>query len=411
VRVLIVASNISMRMGGESVLPFHYIRELSALGVECHAVAHARVRDELMASEIRDAARFSFIEDAAIEKAIHRLGKRAPQAIRDRVFMSAIAAVTGARLARAARRIAREQKIDVIHQPTPVSPKFPSFLANMPAPVVIGPMNGGMTFPPAFAKEYGQGSLVLVRIGRLLSGVLNLVIRGKIDATTLLVANERTRAALPQVVDRSRVALLPENGVDLALWNVDKTQKPADPTFVFVGRLIWLKGVDLLIKAFEKAPENARLLIIGDGPEKEKLEKLAARSSSASRIEFLGFLPQSEARDVLSKATARALPSLHECAGAVILEAFACRMPAIATDWGGPQEYISPETGILVAPASKEAFVDGLAQAMIDLSSDGNRAARMGEAARAEIVAKFSWRAKAQQMIEIYRAAIEKAAR
>jgi len=411
VRVLIVASNISMRMGGESVLPFHYVRELSALGVDCHAVAHARVREELMASEIRDAARFSFIEDAAIEKAIHKLGKRAPQAIRDRVFMSAIAAVSGARLAGAARRIAREKKIDVIHQPTPVSPKFPSFLSNMPAPVVIGPMNGGMTFPPAFAKEYGQGSLALVRIGRLLSGVLNILIRGKIDATALLVANERTRAALPRVVDQSRVALLPENGVDLALWNVDKAEKSADPTFVFVGRLIWLKGVDLLIRAFEKAPDNARLIIIGDGPEKEKLEDLAKHSSAAQRIEFLGFKPQAEIRDIVSKATALVLPSLHECAGAVILEAFACRTAAIATDWGGPQEYLSPEKGILVAPTSKAEFIDGLAQAMIELSTDRRRAGAMGEAAHAEIVAKFSWRAKAQQMIEIYRKAIKKAAR
>lgn len=397
-------------MGGESVLPFHYIRELSALGVDCHAVAHARVREELMASEIRDAARFSFIEDAALEKAIHKLGKRAPQAIRDRVFMSAIAAVSGARLARAARRIAREEKIDVIHQPTPVSPKFPSFLSNMPAPVVIGPMNGGMTFPPAFAKEYGQGSLALVRIGRLLSGVFNLLIRGKIDATTLLVANERTRAALPHVVNQSRVELLPENGVDLTLWNVDKTEKPVDPVFVFVGRLIWLKGVDLLISAFEKAPGNARLIIIGDGPEKEKLEDLAKRSSAAQRIEFLGFMPQSEIRDVVSKATALILPSLHECAGAVILEAFACRTPAIATDWGGPQEYISSQTGILAPPTSKAEFIDGLAQAMIALSTDRRRASEMGETAHAEVVAKYSWRAKALQMIDIYRAAMAKAA-
>lgn len=410
-RVLIVAGNISMRMGGEAVLPYHYVREMRELGVDFHALAHARVRDELRKSALWEQGRFHFVEDAAIEKAINEAGKRAPPAIRDRIFMSAIAAISGARIAKAARALAREKKIDVIHQPTPVSPKFPSFLTNMPAPVVIGPMNGGMTFPPAFAKEYGQGSLAAVALARFFSGAANRLICGKLTAASVLVANERTRAALPSAVDPSKVAMLVENGVDLSLWNAPRADKPADPVFVFVGRLIWLKGVELLFEAFERVPARARLIIIGDGPERARLEALAQKSTARGRIEFLGFRPQPEIRDILARATALVLPSLHECGGAVILEAFACGTPAVATDWGGPKEYVTPETGFLVAPDGRQSFIAGLAAAMTALASDPSLAARMGEAAHAHVIANFSWRAKALQMIEIYRAAINKGAR
>jgi len=406
VRILIVANNISMRMGGEAVLPYHYLRELKEMGVDFHALAHARVRDELKASALWEEGRFHFVEDAPIEKAVNKLSKLAPQAVRDRIFMSAIAAITGARLARRARRLAAERKIDIIHQPTPVSPKFPSFLTDMPAPVVIGPMNGGMTFPPAFEKAYAQGSTGAVGAARALSGVMNRLIRGKLTAARILVANERTLTALPSVIDRSRVAILQENGVDLKIWDGAEIGKPQQPVFAFVGRLVWLKGVDLLFEAFRKIPPAARLLIIGDGPERARLERLAADPAFGGRIEFLGFKPQKEIRDILAGATALILPSLHECGGAVILEAFACRTPAIATDWGGPKEYVTAETGILVPPDGRQSFIDGLAAAMAKLSSDPALAARMGEAARRHVAANFSWRAKALQMMEIYKAAI-----
>lgn len=406
-RVLIVANNISMRMGGEAVLPYHYVREMKEMGVDFHALAHARVRDELKNSELWEEGRFHFVEDAAIEKVVNSLGKLAPQAIRDRIFMSVISAITGARLARRARRLAAEKNIEIIHQPTPVSPKFPSFLTDMPAPVVIGPMNGGMSFPPAFEKDYAQGSTAAVGAARALSGLFNRLIPGKLKAARILVANERTLAALPSVIDRSRIILLQENGVDLKIWEGAPSQKPQAPVFVFVGRLIWLKGVDLLFEAFKQAPPAARLLIIGDGPERARLEALATDPAFAGRIAFLGFKPQREIRDILAGATALILPSLHECGGAVILEAFACRTPAIATDWGGPREYVTPETGILVAPDSRQFFIGGLAAAMTRLGSDRALAARLGEAAYAHVSANFSWRAKARRMLDIYKAAIE----
>jgi glycosyltransferase involved in cell wall biosynthesis len=258
-----------------------------------------------------------------------------------------------------------------------------------------------MEYPPAFKADYSQGSGGVVALARIFAGAGNLVMPGKRQAAALLVANARTRDALPKGIDRSRVIEIAENGVDMALWDRPARPKPAPPQFIYVGRLVWWKAVDLLLEAMERVPE-ASLRIIGDGPERGKLEAQAAKGAAAARIRFEGFRPQAEIADALAGAAALVLPSMRECGGAVILEAFACRTPAIATDWGGPQDYVTPETGILVAPAGRAAFIDGLAKAMRDLGADPERAARMGAAGRARVEANFTWAAKARRMLTIY---------
>lgn len=400
-RILIVAGNMSARMGGEAVLPLHYIRELRALGCDVHALTHERVRAELETHPLWDPRRFHFVGDAPVEKAIYSLGKAAPGALRETLFLNGVSLITQQRLARRARALSADLAVDVIHQPIPVSPAFPSFLANMPAPVVIGPMNGGMDYPPAFKADYSQGSQGVVSAARLFAGVGNALARGKLQAAALLVANARTREALPRGVDNSRVIEVVENGVDLALWDQPAKIKPPTPQFVFVGRLVWWKAVDLLIEAMEKAPDAA-LRIIGEGPERPRLERKAANGGAAGRIRFEGFRPQPEIAGALAAATALVLPSMRECGGAVILEAFACRTPAIATGWGGPADYITPETGVLVEPSGRDAFIEGLAGAMRLLGSDPALCARMGAAARAHVEANYTWTAKARRMLSIY---------
>ena len=401
-RILIVASNISARMGGEAVLPYHYIRELSAKGIEIHAITHARVREEVTSGPLADCATFHFVEDSFLEKFFFRLGEIAPAALRDAVFNSLVAFVTLARLGRKTKILAREHEVDLVHQPTPVSPLFPSFTYSLGVPVIIGPMNGAMSFPPGFRQAYSKGGDALVNFGRVFGDLVNRFIPGKRKAQKVLVSNQRTQDGLPQGIPAERIATLAENGVDLSLWTPQERVRPADPLYIFVGRLILLKGVDLMIEAFARADENAQLLIIGDGPEKANLEALASQRAPG-RVQFSGFLPQTEIRDRLSKATALVFPSLRDCGGAVILEAFACGVPAIASDWGGPQDYITPETGVLVEPREREQFIDGLARAMIKLGDDPEVALSMGEAARAYVEANFSWAAKADKMIAIYK--------
>ena len=403
-RILIVSPNISQKMGGEAVLPYHYIREIGGEEFDLHALAHARVRDEIKESAIADKATFHFVEDTAIEKTLFQIGERMPGAIRETVFNALIGVITSYRLAQTAKLLARATPFDVIHQPTPVSPMAPSFIDGDIAPLVIGPMNGAMTYPDGFRKEYSRGSEGFVGLARFVGELANKVFRGKAKAAKILVANARTAGGLPQNVDRANVETLVENGIDLALWTSEKTSKsPAH--FVFVGRLVWWKAVDLAIEAFAKLDRPATLTIIGDGPERAALETLCTtllQDKGPLTVNFTGFLPQNEIRDHLAQSSALVLPSVRECGGAVVLEAFACRTPAIATDWGGPQDYITEETGILVAPQNREQFIDDLCAAMTSLIDRPDRVEAMGNAARERIESHFTWKAKATRMREIY---------
>ena len=85
------------------------------------------------------------------------------------------------------------------------------------------------------------------------------------------------------------------------------------------------------------------------------------------------------------------LPSIYECGGAVVLEAMAAGIPAIATAWGGPTDYLNEECGILIEPISPEAMVKGFAAGMHKLISDRELAARMGAAGRRRVEAEFDW--------------------
>jgi glycosyltransferase involved in cell wall biosynthesis len=411
-KVLIVAEHASARFGGEAALPLHYYRVLRARGLPVWLITHARVRDELAVLFPADVGtRIRFIEDGAFHRAMWRVGRVLPQRLgyMSLGFASRLATQWAQR--RLARALVREQGIDVVHQPMPVSPREPSLLFGLGAPVVIGPMNGAMQWPPAFRAREPRGTAALIGLGRWLSRTLNWLLPGKRRAARLLAANARTRSALPAQAER--VELLVENGVDLALWSaIAAPAITGEATrFAFVGRLVDWKAVDLLLDAFARARREVpmSLLIVGDGNEAPRLREQAAalavqatRADQPGAVFFAGWQPQSEAARLLATQQVLVLPSLLECGGAVVLEAMALGLPVIATDWGGPADYLDPSCGVLVAPASRTALVDGLAQAMLRLAREPALRHAMGQAGRAKVRRQFDWERKVDRMLDIY---------
>jgi hypothetical protein len=123
-----------------------------------------------------------------------------------------------------------------VHQPIPVSPKTPSLMYHLGVPVVIGPLNGGMEYPPAFRREQGLLARLALVLGRAIANLFNLFLPGKRLARLILVANGRTKKALPSGI-KGQVVELVENGVDFRIWQKSVTAKSinAPIRFVFVG--------------------------------------------------------------------------------------------------------------------------------------------------------------------------------
>ena len=226
-----------------------------------------------------------------------------------------------------------------------------------------------------------------------------------------------TRQALPDRV-RGRVVTLVENGVDLSLWQQNDSRSARlsaaapdrDIRFAFTGRLMEIKGVDFLLRAFAevvKQVPGATLDILGDGEMRKPWEALAASLGLlGERVKFHGWVAQNQVPELLGKADALLLPSLHECGGTVVLEAMAMGLPVIATDWGGPADYIDPSCGILVPPQSPQQFEKDLAAAMIKLAENPELRRQMGRAGRRKIEEEFDWERKTDRILEIYREAI-----
>jgi len=406
-RVCIVAEHASYRFGGEAVLPVHFFAGLRVRKIEVWLVVHSRTSEELLAAFPDDQDRLRFIPDAWFHKLLNRLSNFLPR----RIAQATTGLISQLTTQYMARKIVRDLvasvSIDIVHQPIPVSPRFPSLMSGLGVPVVIGPMNGGMEYPAAFRKEESFLIRAAVNIGRRLSDFVNSRLTGKKQADVLLVANQRTRLALPSGV-RGQVIELPENGVHLGTWSSSSAKPPTDSStlakarFVFMGRLVDWKGVDMAIEAISRL-SNAELVIIGDGPMRESWRKAAEDLHISDRVTFIGWLSQNECAPHLHSSLALVLPSIYECGGAVVLEAMASAIPVIATNWGGPADYLDSSCGFLIDPCSREAIVEGFTAAMRQLIEHPELRDQLGAKGKQRALQHFDWEKKIDRVLQIYR--------
>ncbi len=330
-RIVIVAQNASTKFGGESLLPLNYFRILRSRQIETWLVVHARTQAELEALFPEDCDRMHFVPDTWLHKLMSNVGQLLPA----RVNLPTLGLLSHLYTQTIQRRIVRnlvsKHEIEIVHEPTPVSAKFPSLMFGLGVPVVMGPLNADVKFPTAFRSRQNPLVDILVGFGYQFVNLFNRLLPGKIKAETLLVANDRTSQALPAGVG-GKVIQLVENGVDFSVWRSESTvSKEPNPQvhFVFLGRLVDWKGVDLLLEAFAAvvAQTDAVLEIIGDGKMREELEAQTARLLIDGSVIFSGWLSQQQCAIKLQQADAMVMPSLREPGGAVVLEAMAvgCR--------------------------------------------------------------------------------------
>ena len=172
---------------------------------------------------------------------------------------------------------------------------------------------------------------------------------------------------------------------------------------LFVGRLNEQKGIAALLQALAAMRTKVSLDVIGDGPARTQLNELATSLGIASRVRFLGELPQPALADHYRAATALVVPSTGEGLGLVAVEAMMCKTPVVAFDSGGLVDVVQHDrTGILVPPGD----VAALAKALDDLLARPDRGAALGEAGRMYALSAFAPESAAQRYADVYRSAL-----
>jgi glycosyltransferase involved in cell wall biosynthesis len=176
---------------------------------------------------------------------------------------------------------------------------------------------------------------------------------------------------------------------------------PMDPMILFCGRLAWQKGPDLLVEAVPQVLRQhpaAKFVLVGDGDMRESLQRRASQLGVGHAVRFAGYRQGDELVHLFKMADAVCVPSRNEPFGIVVLEAWSAGKPVVASQHGGPGEFVTHEvTGLKIDPAP-----DSVAWGVGRILSDFDRARWMGHNGRKTVEERFTWDMVADQTLTVY---------
>lgn len=314
-----------------------------------------------------------------------------------------------------ARQLHKEVSFDLVHHVTYVRYSSPSFLSLLPIPFVWGPVGGGESAPKAFWKDFGWRGKVYEILRSLahslgeLDPFVSLTARKSVLArsTTEDTAERLRKLGATNVKVFSQLGLSEEEIKQLAKY--DRSDR-SSIKFVSIGRLLHWKGFYLGLRAFAQAdlPENSEYWIVGDGPERKRLQRLAEDLGISHQVKFWNKLSRKDTLDILCKCMALIHPSLHESGGLVCLEAMGAGCPVICLNLGGPAIGVTKETGFKIAADTPEQAVSDIAKAMKKIAEDPQLRIQMGKAGKKRVREEFSWKVKGHQLANLYQELLEK---
>jgi glycosyltransferase involved in cell wall biosynthesis len=306
------------------------------------------------------------------------------------------------------RKLHQEVGFDLVHHVTYVKYWSPSFLSLLPVPFIWGPVGGGESAPKVFWEDFsfrGKAYETMRDLARWL-GEHDPFVRLTAHRSTLIRVTTEDTAKRLREIGAKNIEIFSETG--LAEEEIIRLAQSPSLTnlpvrFISMGRLLHWKGFHLGLQAFALAKlPDAEFWIVGDGPERRRLELLAQKLGIAHQVKFWNRLPRHETLEKLRECVALVHPSLHDSGGWVCLEAMAVGRPVICLDLGGPAIQVTVETGYKISAYNTKQAVHDLAEAMVRLAKDPELRVQMGEAGQKRVKELYSWEAKGQSLAQLY---------
>ena len=308
-----------------------------------------------------------------------------------------------------AKKLQETINFHIVHHVTYVRHSTPSFLALLPIPFLWGPVGGGESAPKAFWKDFGWRG-IMYEIMRDIARTL-----GELDPFVKLTAQRSILARGTTAETTQRLRKLGAKNVEvlsqLGLSDLEITQlnqcgdsQPQGVKFISIGRLLHWKGFHLGLKAFAEAklPPDAEYWIVGDGPERRRLETLVQNLGIANQVKFWNQLSRPETLKKLSECLGLVHPSLHESGGLVCVEAMAAGRPVICLNLGGPALIVSEDAGFKVEPNNPDQVINDLANAMTIVANDKHLWKQKSDRSRARVKNLYSWQNKGPELANLY---------
>jgi glycosyltransferase involved in cell wall biosynthesis len=306
-----------------------------------------------------------------------------------------------------ARQLHARVGFEVVHHATYVNSWLPTFIGWLGPPLV---WNAGVRerTPRAFMAMLSRRSqwFELVRnAGMTLLSELTWLISGSRAAVILSGSPKRMWNSGAPLREFFPNALSDQNLAELAVLPV-RSEGPF--RMASFGRLVGWKGYGLAMQAFARLLQvkpDSEYWLIGDGPEREELGRLADELGCAESVRFLGWLPREEAHQALASVDIVVHPALHDGFATVLLEAMAAGRPAICLNLGG-NAAISSGGGVLLQAEHPAQVIDDLTSACLALAGDQAERIRLGVRGRRWVQERWSWAAVSQRIDLFYRDAV-----
>src|SRR5271157_1706069 len=296
-------------------------------------------------------------------------------------------------------------EFDVVLRIYPMNAVLPSpfafFLRKGPIPFVIGPLNGGLPFVQGFSQANNQKQWI--SCFRNLYRFLPFARSTYRDATAIIAASSQTYAEFAAYQDK--LFFVPEPGIARSLC-YDDPRRPgsgAKLELIFVGGLIPCKACDLALRAAAPLLRNdlACFTVVGEGPERNRLEQLARSLGIERAVSFCGWLSHAEVLKRLRSADVLVFPSVRDFGAGVVFEALGTGAVPVVADFGGPGDIVHSDVGCQIPLTNEADFVAQMETILTELANNRDRLERLRRQGMAYARERLTWDAKAQDTTRV----------
>lgn len=301
-------------------------------------------------------------------------------------------------------KLVENQKFEILHHLTLGAFRMPFSVAGHGVPSVVGPVGGCEEFPEPLLPESALKARCKERVRNWLNRLhtrygIGMSRYRKVD---LVVSCTKEMA---EAFARCQVSspVMPNIGLpDRQPCPVSKRSEGEALRLLFVGNLVYWKGLELALLALQQMPEQVTLTLVGDGGDRLDVEAEIHRLGLSDRVDLRGAVRRADLLRMYDQFDVFLFPSLHDSGGMAVIEAMCAGLPVVCLDAGGPGISVNNDCGTVVSLGSKDEVVLGLSNAIQNYLDDPVLRERHGRAAVQRVNEAYLWPKNAEKMVQWY---------
>ncbi len=380
---------------------------------DAHLVTQIRNDEAISRSGLLTPEQYTVIDSESVAKKVYAVNKVLRKIGLGWTATTALASVSYLAFERLAwekfSRALRDGEYDIVHRITPLSPTvaspyFAKKCAALGIPFVLGPLNGGVPWPKGYdsvRRKEGEWLSYIRGSYKLMPGYRAT----RQCASAIITGSWATRSQMPDRFEPKCVYIV-ENAIDPSRFSAREPRALSKPIrAAFIGRLVPYKGADIVIEAGAELMRRGELTldVFGDGPKMEALRAQCGSLGVSQSVRLHGWINHTELHAQLGECDVLSFPSIREFGGGVVLEAMAMGLVPIVADYAGPSELVNDTTGFRLPIRPREGLVESLRCVLESIMQDPEQLVAKRRAGLELVEQHFTWDAKAQKVLDVYR--------